>query len=145
MVCVWVAGCVVVPTTNTHHQHFLVERCAAANRPCLAGEHYGPNIWGQHHPPPTFISLLSHARQRKNDGLQWIISNGVNCKQVLAKNQHQMNITCVQKHHPPIFMSVVCLRKYVSRNLLTQKLYRRQSLREKIEIRQKMYVIEGRF
>ena len=56
-----------------------------------------------------------------------------------------MNIKCVQKHHPPIFMSVVCLRKYVSRNLLTQKLYRRQSLREKIEIRQKMYVIEGRF
>ena len=132
-------------TNTTHHQHFLVKRCTSASKPCMASEHHGLSKRVQHHPPPTFISLLSHARQRKNDGLQWIISNGVNCKQVLAKNQNQMNIKCVQKHHPPIFMSVVCLRKYVSRNLLTQKLYRRQSLREKIEIRQKMYVIEGRF
>ena len=70
----------------------------------MAGEHHGSNKCGQHH-PPTFISLLSHARQRKSHGLQRVTLNSVNCKQqVCAKNhQHQINIKCVQKHHPPTF------------------------------------------
>ena len=36
-------------TTNntTHHQHFLVKRCASANKPCMAGEHHGPNKSGR--------------------------------------------------------------------------------------------------
>ena len=42
-------------------------------------------------------------------------------------------------------MSVVCLRKYVSGNLLVKKLSRRQYLREKKKKKAKMYVIEGRF
>ena len=68
----WV-GCWVrrfTTTTTTHHQHFLVKRRASANKPCMAGEHHGPNKCVQHHPPPKFISLLSHTRERRNHGLQ---------------------------------------------------------------------------
>ena len=56
-------------TTNTsHHQQLLVKRNALANKPCMTGEHHGPNKCVQHHPPPTFISLLSHVLQRKKHG-----------------------------------------------------------------------------
>ena len=102
-------------TNTTHHQHFLVERCAPANKPCLAGEHHGPNKCGQHH-LPTFISLLSHARQRKNHGLRWVVLSSVNCKeQVSAKNhQHQINTKCVQNHHPT-FISLLKAIRWVRR------------------------------
>ena len=96
-------------TTNiTHQQYFLVERCAPANEPCLAGEDHGSSKCGQHHPPPAFISLLNHPRQRKNHGLVWVILNCVNCKQVSAKShQHDINMKCVQNHHPPTYFSVL--------------------------------------
>ena len=75
-------GCCVrrFTTTNTaHHQHFLVKRCTSAKESCLAGEHHGPNKCGQHH--PTLISLLSHARQRENHGIQWMKLISVTCRQ----------------------------------------------------------------
>ena len=40
---------------------------------------------------------------------------------------------------------IVCLRKYVSRNLLLKKMSRRQYLRQNFEKKAKMYFIEGRF
>ena len=101
---------------NTHHQHFLVKRCASANKRCLPGKHHGPHICGQHH-PPTFISLLGHARQRKNHGLQWVILNSGNCRQLRSakKDQHQINTRCVQTKHPPTFISLLKAMRWVRR------------------------------
>ena len=88
-----VRGLVGPTTTNTtHQQHFLVKRCASANKPSMVGgwvqvggfELVGEWVAGCVGwcvnwlvPPPTppstnNISLLSHARQRNNLVLQWV-------------------------------------------------------------------------
>ena len=84
-VCIdwWVSGFL---DSSFHHHHFRFKLCASANKPCLAGEHHGRNICGQQ-TPPTFISLLIHARQRKSYGLQCVILNSANC-QVRIPNKY---------------------------------------------------------
>ena len=72
----WV-GCWVRRFTTTHHQRFLVKRCASANKPCMAGERHGPNKSGQHHPPPTFIYCWAMRVSAKNmDYSGWTCAQG---------------------------------------------------------------------
>ena len=86
----WVSG--LLGTLFYHHQQFIVKRCASAKTLCLKGEHHGPNICEQHHPLPTFISLLSHARQRKKTRIT--VSNIKWCKMQTTRakyHRHQIN------------------------------------------------------